>query len=80
MGIRNSYRGPYCYVDCEVICNNGEIFGVKYHYSFWVDKVGCHGEAVAIYNVNEEVVEYEDWQSMVLEKIENTTFEKQQED
>ncbi len=80
MGIRNSYRGPYCYVDCEVICNNGEIFGVKYHYSFWVDKVGCHGEAVAIYNVNEEVVEYEDWQSTVLEEIRNTTFEKKQED
>lgn len=80
IGIQNSYRGPYCYVDCEVICNNGEIFGVKYHYSFWVDKVGCHGDAVAIYNVNEEVVEYEDWQSMVLEKIENTTFEKQQGD
>ena len=76
MGIRNSYRGPYCYVDCEVICNNGEIFGVKYHYSFWVDKVGCHGEAVAIYNVNEEVVEYEDWQSTVLEEVRNTTFEK----
>lgn len=80
MGIQNSYRGPYCYVDCEVICNNGEIFGVKYHYWLWLDKVGCKGEAVAIYNTNEEVVEYEDWQSTVLEEIRNTTFEKKQED
>ncbi len=80
MGIQNSYRGPYCYVDCEVICNNGEIFGVKYHYWLWLDKVGCKGEAVAIYNINEEVVEYEDWQSTVLEEIRNITFEKKQED
>jgi len=80
MGIQNSYMGSYCYVDCEVICNNGEIFGVKYHYRLWLDKVGCKGEAVAIYNTNEEVVEYEDWQSTVLEEIRNTTFEKKQGD
>ncbi len=73
---QTGYIGNHCYVECEIICNNGEIFGVKYHYTFGLDRVQCKGEAVAIYNMDKEVVEYEDWQSTVLEEVRNATYEK----
>lgn len=59
----------YCYVESEVIYNNDGIFGVNYHYTVFGGEVDEEGEAIAVYNLEKEILEYEDWQEKMMRKI-----------
>ncbi|GFI03475.1 hypothetical protein IMSAGC005_02312 [Lachnospiraceae bacterium] len=69
--------GYYCYVDTEILYNNEGRFGVIYHYKINMMVTG-EGEAIAVYDLNEgEILEYQDWQKEILEKIEKYKQELQ---
>lgn len=59
----------YCYVESEVIYNNDGTFGVIYHYTFFSGEVDEEGEAVAVYSLEKEILEYEDWQGEIMKNF-----------
>lgn len=67
----NQYKTPqyYFYVDSEVIYNNDGRFGVTYHYIVFLGEMNEEGDAIAVYNLENEIIEYEDWQSVIMEKM-----------
>lgn len=73
----NQYKPPqyYCYVDSEVIYNNDGKFGVKYHYTVFGGEVNEEGEAIAVYNLEKEILEYEDWQEEIMKKMSAENFD-----
>ena len=70
------YETPqyYCNVESEIIKNNEGEFGVRYHYTFCLGEVYEEGDAAAIYNLEKEIVEYEDWQEEIMEKLSGSIF------
>jgi len=65
------YETPqyYCNVESEIIKNNEGEFGVRYHYIFSLGEMYEEGDAIAIYNLEKEIVKYEDWQEKIVEKL-----------
>lgn len=76
--IGDYYKTPqnYCRVEIEIINNNEGKFGVLYHYTFCLGEMYEEGDAVAVYNLEKEIVEYEDWQEEIMEKLSVANFDK----
>lgn len=59
-----------CSVESEIFYNNEGKFGVVYHYVISTGRGIEYGDAVAVYDLeNGDALEYQDWQSEMLEKI-----------
>lgn len=64
--------GYHCYVNTEVVYNSEYKFGVSYHYTFFLGEIHEEGEAVEVYDLKKgKIIDYEDWQSEIIKKIEN---------
>lgn len=62
--------GYRCNVEGEVVYNNHQKIRIRYRYSVCGGKLYEKGEAEVVYDLeNGTVLEYEDWQSGIEEKI-----------
>lgn len=65
-----AYAWYQCSVDTDITYNNGRILEITYHYTLSACGEIEEGEAVTRYDLNSgEVLEYQDWQSPVLEHM-----------
>lgn len=63
--------GYRCNVESRVYKNDGKEFGIEYHYKLWLEEIHEEGDAVICFDVESgEILEYQDWQSEMMEEIE----------
>lgn len=72
--------GYYCNVESRIYKNDGKEFGIEYHYKLWLEEIHEEGDAVICFDVESgEILEYQDWQNEMMEKIESWKRQNYQE-